>query len=74
MSESARELLHQAIQLPAHERAVLADELLASLGSKDSAIDAAWLKEAESRLAAWQRGDVEALDATEVFAELGKPA
>ncbi|NCT67018.1 MAG: addiction module protein [Rhodanobacteraceae bacterium] len=73
MSESAKNLLLQAIRLPAADRAGLADELLESLHAPDAAIDAAWLREAEARMAAFHRGELEAIDAGQVFAELGKP-
>ena len=35
-------------------------------------IDALWLKEAESRMAAYRSGELDAVDADQVFAELGR--
>jgi hypothetical protein len=43
-----------------------------SLDESDSSLEAAWLKEAEDRLAAYRAGDLEPLDADQVFRELGK--
>ena len=70
MSKLGKELMAVALKLPASERAVLADELLHSLDKTDPAIDALWAKEAEDRLAAYDRGEVEAIDADAVLAEM----
>lgn len=72
MSAPAQKLLHQAMKLPAPERAALAEGLLESLDKPDPALDALWLTEAESRIAAYRTGDLEAVDADEAFAELGQ--
>jgi len=72
MSGTAEKLLHQAMKLPASERAALVEGLVESLDKPDPALDALWLKEAESRLAAYRAGDLEAVDAQETFAELGQ--
>ena len=71
MSASAETLLRQALQLPASDRAALADGLLTSLDKPDPELDALWLKEAESRMAAYRAGELGAVDADEVFTELG---
>ena len=71
MIESAKKLLHQLIELPATERAILADELLESLDRPDTALDAAWLQEAEARRGAHRRGALGAVDASQVFEGLG---
>ncbi len=39
------------------------------MDNPDAEIDALWAKEAEERLAAYDRGDIEAIDAEVVFAE-----
>jgi putative addiction module component (TIGR02574 family) len=72
MSTSTEALLRQLLELPANERAALVEGLILSLDKPDSALDAMWLKEAESRLAAYRSGDLGAIDADEVFAELGR--
>lgn len=72
MSVSTETLLRQALELPANDRAALVEGLIASLDKPDPALDALWLKEAESRLAAYRSGELGAVDADEVFAELGR--
>jgi putative addiction module component (TIGR02574 family) len=60
----------QAKQLPANERARLAEALLESL--KDDSlneIQTAWRREIEERVAAYDRGDIETFSAAQVFAE-----
>jgi putative addiction module component (TIGR02574 family) len=74
MSASAETLLRQALQLPPIDRAALVESLITSLDKPDSELDALWLKEAESRMAAYRAGEIEAIDADEVFAELGTDA
>lgn len=74
MAASALNLLQQAIRLPANERAGLADELLESLHEVDAAAESAWLQEAQARLAAYRAGDIDAVDAPQVFADLGRKA
>jgi putative addiction module component (TIGR02574 family) len=72
MSASAENLLRQALQLPSNDRAALVEGLITSLDKPDTELDALWLKEAESRMAAYRAGELGAIDADEVFAELGK--
>ena len=66
------EILRQLLELPANDRAALVEGLIASLDKPDPALDAMWLKEAESRLAAYRSGELSAVDAGEVFADLGR--
>jgi putative addiction module component (TIGR02574 family) len=50
MSDRARKLLQDALELPVPERAELAADLLASLdGEPDDEVEAAWAAEAERR-------------------------
>lgn len=72
MSQSAKAILHQALELPSNDRAALVEGLIASLDKPDPALDALWLKEAEDRLAAYRAGELGAIDAEQVFAGLGK--
>jgi hypothetical protein len=72
MTISPATVLREAMQLRANDRAALVDELLLSLDKPDPELDALWLKEAESRLAAYKAGTLGAVDAKQVFAELGK--
>ena len=72
MSVSTETLLRQALELPANDRAALVESLIVSLDRPVPALDALWLTEAESRLAAYRSGELGAVDADEVFAELGR--
>lgn len=72
MTGPAEKLLHQAMRLPASERAALVESLVESLDKPDPALDALWLKEAESRIAAYRAGELEAVDAEQAFAEIGQ--
>jgi len=64
-------LEREALQLPAHQRALLADTLLGSLDDEAArTIESAWAQEAEKRLAAYHRGEVAALDGPVVLREL----
>lgn len=72
MSASAENLLRQALQLPPNDRAALVEGLITSLDKPDPEFDALWLKEAESRMAAYRSGELDAVDADQVFAELGR--
>lgn len=59
----------EAMQLPETERAMLADRLLASL-DKSPDLRRKWVEEAEERIAAYRRGDIEALDGPQAMASL----
>jgi len=60
-------LLKDALSLEAPSRAELVDELLASLDQPDKAIDALWAEEAESRIDAYDRGEIESVSVHEVM-------
>ena len=72
MTTSPKSLLQQALRMSPNERAALVETLLLSLDKPDPEIDALWLKEAEDRLAAYHSGELGAVDAEQVFTELGK--
>jgi len=61
-------VLKDALSLEAVGRAELVDALLASLDAPDPAIDALWADEAESRIDAYERGEIESLSIDEVMA------
>ncbi|MFT3664894.1 addiction module protein [Piscinibacter sp.] len=70
MPGTAAELAFRGKQLPRGERERLVDELLESLNEPASTeLDAAWAAEIERRLAAYDRGEAQALSAEEVFAK-----
>lgn len=64
-------LEREALRLPAHQRALLADTLLESLDDEATCkVELAWAHEAESRLAAYHRGELPALDGPTAVREL----
>lgn len=67
MSDAAKILIDKALELPASERAVVAEQILLSLDQPNPEIDAIWASEAESRLAAYRNGLAEALPLSEVL-------
>lgn len=70
MPDPVAELVERGRALPPQDRERLVDELLASLNEPGAAeLDAAWEGEIERRLAAYDAGDVQAVDAEDVFAE-----
>jgi putative addiction module component (TIGR02574 family) len=69
MNERIRELTEQASLLPPIERAELVEGILQSLDATDSSLDRLWAEEAKDRLAAYRRGELEALDFDETLAK-----
>lgn len=72
MTSSVKSVLDRALRLPPNDRAALVENLIRSLDKPDPSLDAEWLKEAEDRLAAYRSGELAAVDAEQVFADLGK--
>lgn len=70
MSGRTKQILGDALSLPAPERALLVQELLFSLDRPDPRIDTLWAREAEDRIGAYEAGEMRAIPAEEVFAEL----
>ncbi len=71
MPHSAKAILHQAFELPSNDRAALVEGLIASLDMSNPPLDVMWLKKAEDRLAAYRAGELGAIDAERIFADLG---
>lgn len=70
MASPLKEIEQQARALAAEDRAQLAESLLESLhGTPLSEIEAAWAREIEDRVAAFERGETQAYAAEDVFAE-----
>jgi putative addiction module component (TIGR02574 family) len=73
MSSRGTQVLKEALSLPAAERAEIAERLLSSLDPPSQVgIDALWGKEAEERLDAFDRGEIKAIPAKEVFEQVGR--
>jgi len=66
---TAKEILDKAILLSPAEKAELVDQLILTLDKPDKKLDKLWAEEAESRLAAYKRGDLRAVSLEEVLAK-----
>ncbi|MBA2705636.1 MAG: addiction module protein [Blastocatellia bacterium] len=68
MSASSEQILKDALALQPQERAELVEQLLATFQEPpDPHIDELWAREAEDRLDAYDRGELKAVPAEEVF-------
>ena len=65
-----KKLIEEALSLPVEERAVIADLLLRSLNTPDTAIDAEWAAVAGRRLDEIRSGKVKLIPGDEVFSEI----
>jgi Putative addiction module component len=63
-------LAGQAALLPADEQIALVERILAKVHPTKPEVDGAWVAEANDRVAAYERGEVETFDADEAIAEL----
>jgi len=67
MSATSEQILEQALALSIAERAELVERLLDTFLPIDPKLDQLWIKEAHDRLDAYDRGELDAVDAEEVF-------
>ena len=72
MKNASKTVANQALELPAAERAKLADQLLRSLEQADKKMDALWADEAEARIEAYERGAIEAVSINEALGKYDK--
>ena len=73
MTTHAQQVLEEAVGLSPIERAELLEGILASFDFPARAdIDAAWAREAEDRIDAYERGDIAAIPAAQVFEKIEK--
>ncbi len=75
MTPQSQQILHEALGLPPTDRAELVEQILASFefpARQD--IDAAWSKEAEDRIDAYERGEITSSPAKEVFNDIDQQA
>lgn len=71
MTVQSEQVLRAALALPPTERAALLEAIFASFDFPARAdIDALWSAEVEERLAAYDRGELPAVPADDVFARL----
>ena len=69
MNTSLKQIEEQALSLNPEERAKLAEVMLESLNLPLAEIEEAWAQEIEQRVAAYDRGEIPAYAAEDVFAE-----
>jgi putative addiction module component (TIGR02574 family) len=71
MSANSEQILQQALALSPEDRAQVVERLLASFQvPPDPQLDELWAREAEDRLDAYDRGELGAVPAEEVFARI----
>ena len=69
MSLKVKEIEEEALRLPSHERAQLAERLIHSLDEEDPEAEKLWVEEAERRYQAYKEGKVKTKSADLVFKE-----
>ncbi|NTU47548.1 MAG: addiction module protein [Syntrophobacteraceae bacterium] len=69
---TTKKLIEEALSLPVEERALIADSLLRSLNTPDTATDDKWLEVAKKRLAELRSGEVKPIPGDEVFTQVQK--
>ena len=69
MSLKVKEIEEEALRLPSHERAQLAERLIHSLDEEDPEAEKLWVEEAERRYRAYKEGKVKTKSANLVFKE-----
>lgn len=71
MTKHGKQILVEALKLPPTERAELIENLLSSFEFQPrKSVDALWAKEAEDRIDAFERGEIESKPAADVFARI----
>jgi len=69
MSDAVQDLGEAARKLSPAERIRLVDEILSSLDQTNPSLDATWAAEVEDRIAAYRRGEIRALELSEVLSK-----
>jgi len=73
MPQHGKQILAEALKLLPVERAELVENLLTSFEFQSrKTIDALWAQEAEDRIDAFERGEMTAIPAGDVFADIEK--
>lgn len=68
MTPQSQQILREALDLPPIDRAELVEQILASFEfPAHQETDAAWVQEAEDRIDAYERAEIETSSAGEVF-------
>lgn len=61
MATNTQQILKEALSLPVRDRAMLVDDILASLDQPDEKIDRLWRTEVDDRVAAYRAGKIRAV-------------
>ena len=69
MTDAGKKLSAAARALPVADRLELVQDLLDSLDTPNPAIDQEWAREAEDRLAAYERGEIPTVELADVLAK-----
>jgi len=73
MAESIDQIMDEALSLPPVKRAELVEKILSSFEfASRKEIDKQWAKESESRINAYERGEIDVISAHEVFEKIDK--
>jgi putative addiction module component (TIGR02574 family) len=73
MSASTEQILQQALALSPQDRAEIVERLLATFQTPpDPHLDELWAREAEERIDAYDRGELGAVPAEEVFGRIDR--
>ena len=67
MAESANTILNQALKLSSSDRADVVEKLISSLDAPDPTVNSIWAKEADSRVEAFERGEIDSTSVEKVF-------
>jgi putative addiction module component (TIGR02574 family) len=70
MTARAEQVLAEALTLPTQERAQLAEQLFTSLDISSEEIERLWAAAAESRIDAYERGEIKAVSSEDVFKKI----
>ncbi len=66
---SSKKILEQALALRPDEKFLIVEGILRSLDEPDTSLDRIWIEEAEKRLHAYRKGNLEGISMEEVFRE-----
>ena len=72
MTARAEQVLSEALNLPPSERAQLAERLFSSLDVSQKELERLWAQEADSRIDAYDRGDIKAVSANDIFKNISR--
>jgi len=72
MNTETKQIIDQAILLPALEKAQIVDQLISSLDKPDETIDRLWRKEVKDRIKAYESGDIKSVSLKQVLSKYQK--